>query len=205
MNQALLGKMNEARISAPPELAGIVGTMDEFLRFAEEPADDAALDKFGAALKFFTTIRERAWEVQRHAEPDALARFQLRRAATISGLIILAIAELSPETIEAQLERLADFVSATNAAVAQQRAFAKSQELMKRNAEIEQRARAMAPAQLVKEIEAEGATLSVDGEARIVVTGAMQQNTKLMISAARDRVVGYLRDRQRAAERTEIV
>jgi hypothetical protein len=205
MNQALLGKMNETRSSAPPELSGIVAVMDEFLRFAEEPIDDPALDRFGGALKFFTTIRERVWKIQRQAEPDVIARFRMRSAATITGLIVTALAELSPDIIDAQLERLADFVSASNAAGVQQRAFAESQELIKRNAEIEERARKMAPEKLVKEIEAEGAKLTVDGEARIVVTGATHQNAKLMISAARERVIGYLRDRQRAAERTEII
>ncbi len=83
MNQALVTKMAEARLSAPPELAGVVVVLDEFLKFAEEPIDNPILDSFGDALKVLTKARERVWEIQRTCEADTIARFRQRSAATL--------------------------------------------------------------------------------------------------------------------------
>jgi hypothetical protein len=204
MNQALQNKMSQVRLSAPPELAGIVATLDEFLKFADD--DDPILNSFGDAFGLIAKVGERVWEIQRRCDPDAIARFRRRSAATITGAIVLALVSMPDELLDPQLERLDNFVTSTNASIQRQREAAEVQERLYREAEIEAKARKMDPAMLVKEIEAGGAaTLSVDSEARIIVAGAMHANGKLMISAARDRVIGYLRDRQRARERTEVI
>jgi hypothetical protein len=205
MNQALLGKMNEVRISAPPELAGLVDVLDQLLRYAEEPIDSPILNRFGDALKVFAKVRARVWEIQRRCESDTTARFRLRSAATITGVAVLALISLPDELLDAHLQRLEDFVISTNAAIVRNREETERQEVIKRNTEVGERARKMSADQIIKEIEAGGAELSADTEGRITIKGTLMQNARLMIEAQRDRVVGCLRDRQRAAERREVI
>jgi hypothetical protein len=203
MNQNLVSTMAEVRLRALPELAGVITTMDELLRVAED--DDPALDKFSGALKLFTILRDQIWELQRQCEADALARFRRRSAATICGLVVAALAELSPETIVVALQRLEDFMTSSNAAIQRNREEADRQAVIRREAEIEARARKMDITQIVKEAEANDTQLSTDAEGRILVKGQLSPDAKLMIGVARDRVVAFLRARDSQRERREVI
>ncbi len=205
MNQALVSKMAEARLSAPPELGGVVMVLDEFLKFADEPIDSPTLDVFGDALRVLTKVRERVWEIQRACEADTIARFRTRSAATLTGLVVLALVTMPDALLDAQLERLESWVSSSNAAVKHNRETAETQERTRREGEIEARAKKMSADQIIKEIEAGGAELSADGEGRILIKGTLMQNARLMIGAQHDRVVSYLRDRERAQNRTQVI
>ncbi len=107
--------------------------------------------------------------------------------------------------LDVQLERLENWVTSTNAAVKHNREAAEVQERIRREGEIEARAKKMSPDQIIKEIEAGGAGFSADSEGRILIKGTLMQNARLMIGAQRDRVVGYLRDRERAQNRTQVI
>lgn len=203
MNQALVSKMAEVRLRALPEFAGVITTMDELLRVAED--DDPALDSFGGALKLLTILGEQIWEFQRQCESDAISRFRRRSAATICGLIVAALAELSPETIVAHLQRLEDFMTSSNAAIQRNREEADRQDVIRREAEIEARARKMDITQIIKEAEANDTQLSADDAGRILVKGVLSPNAKLLIGAARDRVIAFLRARDQQRERREVI
>lgn len=204
MNQALVSKMAEVRLSAPPELVGIVMVLDEFLKFAEEPADDPILDSFGDALKVINKVRERVWEIQRRCDANVIGQFRQRSAATITGLIVLALVAMPDALLDVQLERLDNWVTSTNAAVKHNREEAERQDVIRREAEIEARARTMDITQIIKQAEA-NAQLSADAEGRILVKGQLSPDAKLMIGAARDRVVAFLRARDSQRERREVI
>jgi hypothetical protein len=165
--------MNEVRLSAPPELAGAVDALDQFLRYAEEPIDSPVLDSFGDALQVFSKLRTRIWQIQNRCQGDAIARFRMRSAATTTGLIVLALVSLPDELLDVQLERLENFVTSTNATIRRNREEMDHQEITRSEAEIEARARKMDVTQIVKEAEANDVELSADAEGRILVKGQL--------------------------------
>jgi hypothetical protein len=202
VNQALVSKMAETRLRVLPEPAGVIATMNELLRVAED--DDPALDNFGDALNLFAKLRDGVWQIQRQCHGDAIARFRMRSAATIAGLVVTALAALSDETVDAQLQQLQQFVTSTNGARQRRHQEAERQDLIQRNAAVEERARKMDITQIIKEAEANDIELSADADGRIV-KGQLPPNVKLMIGAARDRVVDFLRARDSQRARREVI
>lgn len=113
------------------------------------------------------------------------------------GLVVAAIADLSPDVIAAAGVRIDQYIEDIGRQAAAHEKFQAEAAAAKHDAEILEQARKLHPSQIIANIEStHGLRVALDGDKIVTTGGAMSHAHRLMINARRDDVVRFLEQRQ---------
>ena len=102
--------MAEARLSAPARVGRHRHVALRISQIRGRPDRRSHTGQFWRCLEGASRKRASGWEIQRGCEYfDAIARFRQRSAATLTGLIVLALVAMPDALLDVQLERLDNF------------------------------------------------------------------------------------------------